>query len=134
MSLILKSFLSGGIVAAILVGIGFLTGNVLVFSIIAAACFAYITCIALRNNIVSSLIDAAFALSIILFVKIFEKIFPIGLDGVLCLVAFQIPVLVLYAILVLTLCLLAFALGLAIAVFVFPYALIKRIFNIREED
>lgn len=121
----LKSFIWGGIAAAIFVGIGFLTGNVLLFSIIAAVCFTHISCLILDNNIVQTVIVEACGWSFRRFIDLALADF----NGVFALITLQIILVILALLLSIIFDLLAIAFSFVLSVFIYPYALIKSIIH-----
>ena len=129
-STILKSFIGGGVVAAILVAIGFFTGNVLIFSLIAAACFTHISCLMLDNNIIPTMITEICGWS---FMKFVEWVFSdFGGINVVLLISVQIILIILGLLVSIIIDLFAVALSVVLSVVIYPYALIKAIFTKKE--
>ena len=128
MSLKTKSFIWGGIAAAILFALGFVAEEILIFTALAVTGFTLVSCLILDNNFIGDMITEVFSWG---FVKFPGLIFTLDLDGIIWLITVKLLFWVLGILLAFLAGMLAISLGLAISVFVYPFALIK---NIRYGD
>lgn len=124
MSLRNKSFIWGGVAAAILLVIGIVTGNIAVFAILAVTGFTLVSCLILDNNFLGEMIVEIFSWG---FVRMPGVIFTLDLDGIIWLLTVKLLFWILGLVLALVAGLLAIALGLVLSVFVYPFALVKNI-------
>lgn len=127
-----RSFWLGGLVAALFVAIaivGFVNGAAtmgIVFLVIAALGFTFVSCLVLDNNFIGDMVGEIFSWG---FVRMPGVIFTLDLDGLLWLLTVKLLFWVLGILLAIVCGLLAVVLGAALSVFVYPYAIIANIKN-----
>ena len=129
MTLRIKSFIFGGITAAVLIAIGIATENILAFLVLALAAFTLVSCLILKNNFIGDMILEIFSWG---FVRFPGLIFTLDLDGIIWLITVKLIFWLLGLLLAILAGLLAIALGLILSVFVYPFALVKNIRNTEE--
>lgn len=132
----IKSFIIGGILAAIAIsiGIGALISagevtNLLVWLGIGVMAFTFSSCIVLDNNFIG---DVFLDILNWGFVKMPGVIFTLDLDGIVFLLTVKLLFWILGFILAIICGILAFVVASALSVFVYPFAIIKNIRNTHE--
>lgn len=132
----IKSFIIGGILAAIAIsiGIGALISagevtNLLVWLGIGVMTFTFSSCIVLDNNFIG---DVFLDILNWGFVKMPGVIFTLDLDGIVFLLTVKLLFWILGFILAIICGILAFVVASALSVFVYPFAIIKNIRNTHE--
>ena len=132
----IKSFIIGGILAAIAIsiGIGALISagevtNLLVWLGIGVMAFTFSSCIVLDNNFIG---DVFLDILNWGFVKMPGVIFTLDLDGIIFLLTVKLLFWILGFILAIICGILAFVVASALSVFVYPFAIIKNIRNTHE--
>ena len=132
----IKSFIIGGILAAIAIsiGIGALISagevtNLLVWLGIGVMAFTFSSCIVLDNNFIG---DVFLGILNWGFVKMPGVIFTLDLDGIVFLLTVKLLFWILGFILAIICGILAFVVASALSVFVYPFAIIKNIRNTHE--
>ena len=132
----IKSFIIGGILAAIAIsiGIGALISagevtNLLVWLGIGVMAFTFSSCIVLDNNFIG---DVFLDILNWGFVQMPGVIFTLDLDGIVFLLTVKLLFWILGFILAIICGILAFVVASALSVFVYPFAIIKNIRNTHE--
>ena len=131
----IHSFVWGGLVALVLIGVGIWFSvnsgdftNLAIFGGIGALAFTLISCLILSNNFVGDMIAEIFSWG---FVTMPGLIFELDLDGIIWLLTVKLLFWILGLALAAAAGLLAIVLGLIVSIFVYPFALGK---NIREPN
>jgi hypothetical protein len=126
-----RSFIFGGIAAAILIGIGIANGVISgdysdlgTFAILAVFGFTLVSCLFLNNNFIGEMIATIFSWG---FVTMPGLIFTLDLDGIIWLLTVKLLFWIIELLLAIAFGLLAIALGAIMSLFVYPFALIKNI-------
>ena len=127
----IKSFIIGGIIAAIFVGIGIATlvssGNtsdLFVWVGIGVAMFTFSSCIVLDNNFVGEVFVSILEWG---FVRMPGVIFTLDLDGIIWLLTVKLLFWVLGFVLAIVCGILGFIIASIVSVFVYPFAIYKNI-------
>ena len=131
----IHSFVWGGLVALVLIGVGIWFSvnsgdftNLAIFGGIGVLAFTLISCLILSNNFVGDMIAEIFSWG---FVTMPGLIFELDLDGIIWLLTVKLLFWILGLALAAAAGLLAIVLGLIVSIFVYPFALGK---NIREPN
>ena len=119
-----KSFIFGGITAAVLFVLGVSTGNIVEFIFPAISGFTLVSCLVLDNNFIGEMILEIFSWG---FVKFPGLIFTLDLDGIIWLLTVKLLFWVIGLLLAVLAGILAIMLGLVLSVVVYPFALLKNI-------
>ena len=121
-----KSYIWGGISAAVGLGIGIALASSTVGYIAAAVfgilVFTLVSCLVLDNNFIGEMMADIFGWS---FVRMPGLIFTLDLDGIIWLLTVKLLFWILGFILGIICGIFAIVLGLALSVFVYPFALYK---------
>ena len=126
MSLSTKSYIWGGISAAVALGLGivFASGAIGYVGavILAITVFTLVSCLILRNNFVGEMVFAIFSWS---FVRMPGLIFELDLDGIVWFLTVKLLFWILGLLLGIICGILAITIGLVVSVVVYPFALYK---------
>ena len=128
MSIRIKSFVWGGIEAAVALAFGIASAQILAFLPIVVTAFTLVSCLILGNNFVGDMIATIFGWG---FVRFPGLIFTLDLDGIIWFLTVKLIFWIIGFLIAILVGILAIALGLVVSVIVYPFALIK---NIREGD
>lgn len=125
----IRSFIFGGIAAAVLVVFGIFftdrSAESLLFWFGAALCaYTLISCLILANNFIGDMILEVFSWG---FVRFPGLIFELDLDGIIWLLTVKLAFWIIGLILAVIFGILGVILGLLLSVFVYPFALVKSI-------
>ena len=127
----IKSFVIGGIVAAIFVGLGIATfvssGNptdLFTFIGVGVAMFTFSSCIVLDNNFVGEIFVSILEWG---FVRMPGVIFTLDLDGIIWLLTVKLLFWILGFVLAILCGILGFIIASIVSVFVYPFAIYKNI-------
>ena len=127
----IRSFIIGGIVAAICIGIGIATlvstsdvTNLFVWLAIGAMMFTFSSCIVLDNNFVGEVFVGILEWG---FVRMPGVIFTLDLDGIIWLLTVKLLFWILGIVLAIICGILGFIIASVVSVFVYPFALVKNI-------
>ena len=133
-----RSFIIGGIIAAIFIGIGIATlvssGNpadLFVWMGIGAAMFTFSSCIVLDNNFVGEVFVSILEWG---FVKMPGVIFTLDLDGIIWFLTVKLLFWFLGIVLAILCGILGIFVGLVMSLFVYPYALYQNIKHGEEDN
>lgn len=124
-----KSYIFGGIgaavVLAILIAVGiFKTPSLIAVGVLAPICtYTLISCLLLENNFVGDMIVGIASRSI----HMPGIIFSLDLDGIIWFLTVKLGLFLLSILISIALCLLAIMLGLVVSLFVYPFAIFKSV-------
>ena len=118
------SFIWGGLTAVILFVLGIILEEIGIFTGVAVAGFALVSCLILDNNFIGEMIVEILSWG---FVDMPGVIFTLDLDGLLWLLTVKLLFWILGFMLAFLVGIFAITLGLLLAIFVYPFALVKNI-------
>ena len=126
-----KSFIIGGILVAVAIGLGISAGvkngnflDFLAWFIVGVFAFTFSSCLVLDNNVVGDVFLGILEWG---FVKMPGVIFTLDLDGIIWLITVKLLFWVLGIILALICGILGFIVSCVVSVFVYPFAIYKNV-------